>query len=93
MTNIDDKQIPKARLVVKGFEDQTADIVKDSPACSKEGLHFAVTLIAHNEWKINSIDIKTVFLQAEEIDWELLFYPQKKQICPMFGAQKNAHMA
>ena len=68
MKNIDDKQIPKARLVVKGFEEQTSDILKDSPTCAKEGLRFVLTLIAHNEWKINSIDIKTAFLQGKEID-------------------------
>ena len=66
--NIDDKQIPKAYLVVKGFEEQTSDILKDSSTCSKEGLRFVLALIAHTEWKINLIDIKTVFLQGEEID-------------------------
>ena len=53
MKNIDDKQIPKACLAVKGFEEQTSDILKDSPTCSKEGLRFVLALIAHNEWKIN----------------------------------------
>ena len=62
MKNIDDKQIPKVCLVVKGFEEQTSDILKDSLTCSKEGLRFVLTLIAHNEWKITSVNIKTVFL-------------------------------
>ena len=36
--NVDDKQIPKACIVVKGFEEQTSDTIKDSCTCSKEGL-------------------------------------------------------
>ena len=37
-------------------------------------------LVAHNEWKINSISIKTAFLQGEELE-NFLFYPppQKKK--------------
>ena len=65
MKNIDDKQLAKACL---GLEEQTSDILKDSPTCSKEGLRFVLALIAHNESKINSINIKTAFLQGEEID-------------------------
>ena len=68
MKNIDDKQIRQARLVVKGFEKLTSDILKDSPTCSREGLHFVLALIAHNEKKINSINIKTAFSQGEETD-------------------------
>ena len=49
MKNIDDEQIPKACLVVKGFQEKTSDILKDSPTCPKEGLHFVLALIAHNE--------------------------------------------
>ena len=66
--NNDDKQIPKAPLVAKSFEEQTSDILKDSPTCSREGLHFVLALIAHNEKKINSINIKTAFSQGEETD-------------------------
>ena len=43
MKNIDDNQITKARLVVKGFEEQTLDILKDSPTCFK-----MITLKAQN---------------------------------------------
>ena len=37
MKETNDQQIPKARLVVKGFEEPTKDeILKDSPTCSKK---------------------------------------------------------
>ena len=48
MKNVNDKQVLKARLVVKGFEEQNSDILKDSPTCSKEGLRFVLALIVHN---------------------------------------------
>ena len=72
--NIDDKQIPKACIVAKSFEEQTSNILKDSPTCFNKGLSFAVILIAHHEWKINSIDI-TAFLQGEEIDQDFFILP------------------
>ena len=85
MKNVNDKQVPKARLVVKGFEEQNSDILKDSPTCSKEGLRFVLALIVHNEWKINSNDTKTAILQGQDIDRELFILPQKRQIHVMFG--------
>ena len=68
MKQTDQNQVPKARLVVKGFEEQTNEILKDSPTCSKKGLRLILSIIAHNKWKINAADIKTAFLQGEEID-------------------------
>ena len=85
MKNVNDKQVPKARLVVKGFEEQNSDIPKYSPTCSKEGLRFVLALIVHDEWKINSIDIKTAFLQGEDIDRKLFILHPKRQIHVMFG--------
>ena len=39
MKETNDQQIPKARLVVKGFEEPTKDKkLKDSPTCSKDNL-------------------------------------------------------
>ena len=71
MKQIDQNQVPNARLVVKGFEEQTTEILKDSPTFSKEGLCLILSIIAHNKWKINAVNMKTAFLQGEEIDREL----------------------
>ena len=78
MKQIDQNQVPKAHLVVKGFEEQTSEILKDSPTCSKESLRLILSTIAHNKWKINAVDIKTAFLQGEEIDRELCMLPLKE---------------
>ena len=47
MKKIDQNQVSKARLVVKEFKEQTTEILKDSPTCSKEGLHLILSIIAH----------------------------------------------
>ena len=77
MKQIDQNQVPKTYLVVKGFKEQTTEILKDSPTCSREGLHLILSITAHNKWKINAVDIKT-FLWGEEIDRELYMLPPKE---------------
>ena len=73
------QQIPKARLVVKGFEEPSKDeFLKDSPTCSKETLRVVLFIGAQNKWRLNSIDIKTAFLQGENIDRELYILPPKE---------------
>ena len=78
MKQIHQNQVPKARLIVKGFGEQTTEILKHSPICSKEGLRLILSIIAHNKWKINAVDIKTAFSQGEEIDRELYMLPPKE---------------
>ena len=92
MKNTDDKQIPKTHLIVKGFEEQKSDILKDSSTCSK-GLCFVLTLIAHNELEINSINIKTAFLQGEETDRDTFFLPLQEANMSSIWCLKNVLMA
>ena len=64
----DGKTITKARLVVRGFEEQKNDIsMNDSPTCSKEVLRVSLTVFLSQSWRLNSIDIKSVSLQGKEI--------------------------
>lgn len=75
----DSQQTPKARLVIKGFEEPTKDkISKDSPTCSKENLRVVLSAIAQNKWKLNSIDTKAAFVQRDNIDRELYLLPPKE---------------
>ena len=77
--DIDNTLVAKGRLVAKGFEEKfNEQIPKDSPTCSKEALRIVIALIAQNKWKLNSIDIKTAFLQGEEIDREIFVMPPKE---------------
>ena len=62
--NVDGHDITKARLVVRGFED---DKIKqrqtDLLTCSKESQPLTLALTAASQWECKSMDIKTAFLQ------------------------------
>ena len=60
----EDKEIYiKARLCARGFEEDTSDIRSDSPTAMKETIRFALSIASSNSWKIQSLDVKTAFLQ------------------------------
>ena len=67
----------KARLVLRGFEEE-GDFRKDSPTCMRESLRLALVIIATNQWKINSTDFKTAFLQGYPIDRKVYVKPPKE---------------
>ncbi|XP_077974464.1 uncharacterized protein LOC144430404 [Styela clava] len=78
MKDTEDGIIPKARLVARGFEEQTDDIAKESPTCSKDSLRVLVAIVAQKKWKLHTIDIKTAFLQGNCVDREIFLKPPKE---------------
>ena len=50
----------------------------DIPTCCKEGLHLACCVVSSNKWLINSLDVKTVFLQGKPIERTVFLRPQKE---------------
>ena len=74
---VDDKKIIKARLCVRGFEEEQC-FPFDSPTCCKEGLRLACCVISSNKWLINSLDVKTVFLQGKPIERTVFVLPPKE---------------
>ena len=68
----------KARLVARGFEENSQEILKDSPTCSKESLRLILTFLATNNWLCNSIDIKSAFLQGKSIDRIVYLSPPRE---------------
>ena len=72
----EDKKVVKARLVARGFEEQNV-IRSDSPTCSKENIRLALVIMASNKWELHSIDVKSAFLQGDEIDRTVLLKPPK----------------
>ena len=56
----------KARLAVRGFEEENLkDIRKDSPTCCKDNFCLVTSIIAFNQWKIHSVDVKCVFYKVK----------------------------
>ena len=65
------KQVVKARLVARGFEEDSTNLVKYSPTCSRESLRLLFTVAATMNWKLQSVDITCAFLQGNTIDREV----------------------
>ena len=69
----------KARLVARGFEEHhLAKLRTDSPTYGKESLRIMIAIIITNGWEINSLDIKSAFLQGKEISRDLFVKPPKE---------------
>ena len=66
----------KSWLVAKGFEeDCLEEIQKYSPTIDKSSLRAVLLVIAQHNWSVNTIDIKTAFLQSEEFQWNVYIRP------------------
>ena len=73
----------KGRLVARGFEEYSQVIQKDSSTCAHESLRLIISLLAENKWKLNSMDIKTAFLQGQPIDRDVYIkLPVEATVCP-----------
>ena len=71
---VDQKVSYKARLCARGFEEEQP-FRKDSPTGSREGLRLTFSIIASKGWELNSLDIKSAFLQGKEIDRTVFIKP------------------
>lgn len=71
-----DRQI-KARLVVRGFEEEN-EIKSDSPTIHKESLRLFLAAASTLKYKIHTIDIKAAFLQGKCIDRVIYVEPPKE---------------
>jgi len=68
--------IPKARLVARGFEEfNTQNLQKDSPTCSSESLRLLMSVLCQKTWTLNSMDIKSAFLQGMELSRDIHIRP------------------
>ena len=66
-----------ARLCARGFE-ETSNFRTDSPTCSKIGVRLVLTIISSKSWTLNSIDVKTAFLQGKRIERTVYLRPPKE---------------
>ena len=68
----------KARLVARGFEEDSSQFRTDSPTCMRESIRIMLSLAASFGWEISSMDIKAAFLQGKLIDREVYLKPPKE---------------
>ena len=64
----------KARLVVRGFEEEQ-EMQSDSPTAAKSTLRVFFAVATNQRWKCETIDIKAAFLQGKEIEREVYLKP------------------
>ena len=72
------EKIIKARLVARGFEENSDKLQCDSPTCSKDALRISLTLISSFNWTCYSLDIKTAYLQGDEIKRNVWLKPPRE---------------
>ena len=77
----DDKTVVKARLVARGFEEDSTQFKKDSPTCTRESLRIAFMTAPLMKWELNTLDISAAFLQGNEIEREVYLQPPR-DVCP-----------
>ena len=63
---------PKARLVVKGFQDPDIGILSsDSPTLTRDARMLLMQTVSSNHWNLQSFDITTAFLRGRSDEREL----------------------
>ena len=67
----------KARLVARGFEEDLASAV-DSPTVAKPCVRMVLAIAASQAWVIKSTDIKSAFLQGQQIERDVFLKPPKE---------------
>ena len=84
----------KARLVCRGFEEDDDQFLADSPTVEKASVRIFLAISGMFHWKTHSVDIKSAFLQSEDLDREVFVRPPaniKKQgviwrlLKPLYG--------
>lgn len=65
----------KARLVARGFEENSDDLRTDSPTCSRQALRLVFVAAATMNWELQSLDITAAFLQGNILDRDVFIQP------------------
>ena len=55
------KEITKARLVARGYEEDSSNIRSDSPTCQKANVRMLLAIAVAKHWTVRSLDIKAAF--------------------------------
>ena len=72
------KVVYKARLVARGFEEDSKSLRTDSPTCSKESLRITLAIISSCSWKLHSLDVRSAFLQGTTMKRNVFIKPPQE---------------
>ena len=64
----------KACFVVKGFQ-ETEVRQTDSPTAGRESLKIVCSILANEKWPVEASDVRSAFLQAEELTMDVFINP------------------
>ena len=67
----------RARLTAKGFQ-EIQEVAKESPTMHKHTLRIVLAIAATNKWNIGASDVKSAFLQGNQLDRIVLVKPPKE---------------
>lgn len=81
----------KARLVVRGFEEQDVEIRKDSPTVGKGAIRMFLSIAALEQWTVKTTDIKSAFLQGKTLERDIHIKPPKESKTPQGIVWKLKH--
>ena len=70
--------VRKARLCVRGCEEDQSQMKTDSPTCQKESLRLLLCVLASKQWTLHSMDIKSAYLQGMPLTREVYMMPPKE---------------
>ena len=74
--------------MARGFEEDNQNLDEESPTCSKDSFRVINAIVAQKQWKLNTTDIKTAFLQRE-----VYLYPPKEANTNRMWKLKNMYLA
>ena len=67
--------VTKARLVARGFEENTESLRKDSPTCSKETVRLLLSVASLKSWNCHTVDVRSAYLQGDKIQRKVYLKP------------------
>ena len=65
------KLVCKARLVARGFEEDSTNLQKNSPTCTKDAFRLLVSVLECKKWDLHAMDIRSAFLQGKPLNQEI----------------------
>ena len=72
----------KARLTIRGDQEESDSIRKDSPTVRKGNIKIFTVIAAMERWDIKTSDVASAFLQGVEIDRDVYVVPPKEKRVP-----------